>query len=299
MRGEAPLALFGLRLKGRSRPFPSYFTVIGQDRIQHSDNLFPADFADLLQRISARQKARFYRRLMASLRDRAPVEFHVELSRPGMHETRAVTAVLQPGNAEGDQAEWHGVLSVLEPQGTYQKVFETSPDKIAIFDDGAHFIRINQNLAASLELDSGRVFGRRAGQVLKSGHGQLLDQAIQNVALSRKETFVELPIEKADGTTSVQVVKLVPHEDETTGRCQVIAFGHTVDDLAKLKAAAEHSQDQLHAAIRTLPDLFWVKDLDGRYTLCNDVFDEFNRVPPGAMLGKTAYDTTDRVNKTT
>ncbi|MCO6188134.1 EAL domain-containing protein [Rhizobium sp. L1K21] len=283
-------------MKGCSRPVSDYYTIIGQDRSTPGDGLFAADIADLVQQLPSIQRVGFYRKLMASARLCEPVEFHFDLAHGHAAHPQSLTAFLQPTTAENGDIVWHGAISTTGTQSAYQNVFAASPNKIAIFDSSARFVLVNPNLEAFLGLGQRQVKGRCAGEIFKGQQAKFLDQAIQNVALSGNETFVEIAIENADGVASVQIFKLFSCPDEATGRCRVIAYGHAADDLVKLKAAAEHSQDQLHAAIRTLPDLFWIKDMDGRYTLCNDVFDAFNRVPKGAMLGKTAYETANPIN---
>ena len=49
----------------------------------------------------------------------------------------------------------------------------------------------------------------------------------------------------------------------------------------------------LTAAVRLFPDMVWLKDADGRYVLSNDMFDRFNGVPSGYLIGKTPTATHD------
>ena len=170
-------------------------------------------------------------------------------------------------------------------------MFDASPNKIAVFDEAAKVELINPTLATFLGATSDESMGKRSSDIFRGEQAHLLETAIQNVAVSGENAVVEMPIEGPDGTAITHIFKLSAVVSETGAPTRVIVYGHDIGDLVELRAVAAQSQDQLHAAIATLPDLFWIKDMDGRYVLCNEVFDKFNRVSPGAMLGKTAYET--------
>ncbi|HWU64677.1 MAG TPA: EAL domain-containing protein [Ensifer sp.] len=47
----------------------------------------------------------------------------------------------------------------------------------------------------------------------------------------------------------------------------------------------------LSSTVRLFPDMVWLKDEEGRYVLCNEMFDRFNKVPSALLIGKTARET--------
>ena len=49
-------------------------------------------------------------------------------------------------------------------------------------------------------------------------------------------------------------------------------------------------ESQLRTLFRTVPDLIWVKDLEGRHLRCNPQFERVLGLAPGAALGKTDYE---------
>ena len=51
---------------------------------------------------------------------------------------------------------------------------------------------------------------------------------------------------------------------------------------------------QLRSLIDTLPDLVWLKDPDGVYLACNELFGQFYGAPTANILGRTDYDFTSR-----
>jgi diguanylate cyclase (GGDEF)-like protein/PAS domain S-box-containing protein len=71
------------------------------------------------------------------------------------------------------------------------------------------------------------------------------------------------------------------------------AIGRRLEDaLTVLHAFQELSgrESQLRAVVQTIPDLIWVKDLEGRHLRCNPQFERVLGIAPGGALGKTDYE---------
>jgi diguanylate cyclase (GGDEF)-like protein/PAS domain S-box-containing protein len=71
------------------------------------------------------------------------------------------------------------------------------------------------------------------------------------------------------------------------------AIGHRLQDgLTSLYAHNElrDRESQLSALVRTIPDLIWIKDLDGVYLRCNPPFKRLNGLAEKEIVGKTAFD---------
>lgn len=60
---------------------------------------------------------------------------------------------------------------------------------------------------------------------------------------------------------------------------------------AERLGAQRKAEAVLSATVRLFPDMVWLKDEDGRYVLCNDMFDRFNGVSSAQLIGKTARET--------
>jgi len=58
--------------------------------------------------------------------------------------------------------------------------------------------------------------------------------------------------------------------------------------------ALAHKQTFLLTLFDTIPDLIWLKDLDGVYLACNSKFERFFGHPENEIVGKTDYDFMDR-----
>ena len=63
--------------------------------------------------------------------------------------------------------------------------------------------------------------------------------------------------------------------------------------LKTVSRELEESEQQKQLILHAIPDLVWLKDADGRYQMCNPVFEGFFGAPESAILGKTDFDYVD------
>lgn len=64
-------------------------------------------------------------------------------------------------------------------------------------------------------------------------------------------------------------------------------------DITKRKYAEEalmQTTTHLRALLNTIPDLVWMKDINGKYLTCNHAFERFFGAKADAIIGKTDYD---------
>ena len=70
-----------------------------------------------------------------------------------------------------------------------------------------------------------------------------------------------------------------------------------VKDITESKlveTALAVSEARLHTLVQTIPDLIWLKDINGVYLSCNAVFERFYGAKEADIVGKTDYDFIDR-----
>lgn len=102
----------------------------------------------------------------------------------------------------------------------------------------------------------------------------------------------ELKIQRADNSiVHVLLESKYKEIDEKT------ALLITLTDITERKVTEiewKNSQAQLRALVRTIPDLIWLKDVEGVYLSCNPNFERFYGAKEAEILGKTDYDFTDK-----
>lgn len=62
----------------------------------------------------------------------------------------------------------------------------------------------------------------------------------------------------------------------------------------RAEAALQTSEANLRTLLRTIPDLIWLKDVNGVYLSCNVMFERFFGATEGDIVGKTDYDFVDK-----
>ena len=79
-------------------------------------------------------------------------------------------------------------------------------------------------------------------------------------------------------------------EDETTMYCIDI----NLHEIKHLERKLTTQENFLHTIFNIIPDLVWIKDLDGKYLKCNPRFEQFYGAKEEAILGHTDYDFVDK-----
>ena len=78
---------------------------------------------------------------------------------------------------------------------------------------------------------------------------------------------------------------------------ELIGIYGGVKDITESKLAENalaNSEAQLHTLVQTIPDLIWLKDINGVYLSCNVVFERLYGAKEADIIGKTDYDFIDR-----
>ncbi|WP_269584733.1 EAL domain-containing protein [Roseibium sp. Sym1] len=169
-----------------------------------------------------------------------------------------------------------------------RSVFACAPSNITVFDNSGRILLANSALQARRDVNFEDVFEKFPDELSSPLNLSHLPEAIRQTAAQAEPRVLEIPYENAQGTAGIHIINLVPALSDTGHVKYVIGYSRNIADVAKLNAAV--AEDQLHAAVKVLPDIFWIKDTEGRYVLCNEQFDLFNGIERGSMLGKRPSD---------
>lgn len=132
---------------------------------------------------------------------------------------------------------------------------------------------------------------------LYAGDPDRIDMSIAEVMTSPVLTIVlETPINEAAErmlTTQLRHLVVVDDEGQIAGLLNEHDLTHNmalrlIDD----KLIAEGAF--LHTLVNTVPDMIWLKDVDGIYQACNSRFERFFGAKEKDIIGKTDYDFVDK-----
>jgi len=78
---------------------------------------------------------------------------------------------------------------------------------------------------------------------------------------------------------------------------EIIGMVGVAIDITERKLAEKSLADkeaQLRTLLQTIPDLIWLKDINGAYLTCNKMFEQFFGASEAEIIGKTDYDFVDK-----
>ncbi|MEE4014846.1 EAL domain-containing protein [Roseibium sp. FZY0029] len=184
----------------------------------------------------------------------------------------------------------HWSDKMFDIAGILQKIFASSPSKIGVFDCNGQILLANNSLQADLNVTAEQIHGKNIDDFPQCRYFLGLKEAIQKTAVKGRPTDLEFPFEDSKGEVGVHTIRLMPILGDDNKALYVILYSQRSTYSETLNPSFAGAEDQLHAAVRVLPDIFWIKDTKGRYLLCNEEFDRFNNIARNSALGKKASD---------
>lgn len=110
------------------------------------------------------------------------------------------------------------------------------------------------------------------------------DTGWQGEILNKRKDGTEFPI-----SLSTSVVQ--------NDNGEIIGMVGVAIDITERKLAEKSLADkeaQLRTLLQTIPDLIWLKDINGAYLTCNKMFEQFFGASEAEIIGKTDYDFVDK-----
>ncbi|MFY8020328.1 MAG: PAS domain S-box protein [Bacteroidia bacterium] len=71
---------------------------------------------------------------------------------------------------------------------------------------------------------------------------------------------------------------------------EILGMVMDITERKRAELQAENEKERLQTLIETIPDLVWLKDVQGKYMLCNPQFSRLYKKEPQEMIGLTDYD---------
>jgi PAS domain S-box-containing protein len=115
-----------------------------------------------------------------------------------------------------------------------------------------------------------------------------LDMYTRRMAGEDVQNSYELGVLQTDGIRKEHSVSVVPIPH--TNPVQTIVVTQDITERKRQEERLNKTKAKLAAVITTIPDLIWVKDINGIYLMCNPAFERFFGAPCEEILGKTDYD---------
>ena len=175
-------------------------------------------------------------------------------------------------------------------QERYRGLFENMANGVAIYraiDNGRDFVFVDFNHAGEIIEGVQRedLLGRKVSQVFPDTRETRLLEVFQRVWQSGKPENVPTALysdNKLSHWRENFVYKLA------SGEIVAIFSDQTAQKLAELNL--QKSEKQKRLILDTVPDMVWLKDVDGHYLACNPTFERLFGAREADIIGKTDYD---------
>ena len=182
---------------------------------------------------------------------------------------------------------------LLASEIRYRRLFESAKDGILILDAETGMINdANPYLIELLGYSKEQFIEKEIWKIgffkdIIANHDKFLE-------LQQKEyvRYDDLPLETADGRKiNVEFVSNV----YLSGKKNVIQCNiREITERKQMEIALRNSEILLHTIVQTIPDLFWLKDVNGVFLSCNTMFGRFFGASEAEIVGKTDHDFVNR-----
>ncbi|MEO8351016.1 MAG: PAS domain-containing protein [Chthoniobacteraceae bacterium] len=197
---------------------------------------------------------------------------------------RAMRYAIERVAAEAELAHERDLLNTL---------LENIPDRIYFKDRQSRFIRINRALTELLRLSTaGEAYGKSDADFYDEAHASAARADEYHVMESGQPLLGKVEFETlADGRRSWSLTTKIPlrdHSGRVTGTCGI---SREISDLKELEIRLAAERNLLRSVIDNIPDMIFLKDLDGIYTLDNMAhWRSLGARGPDEVIGRTSFD---------
>lgn len=162
------------------------------------------------------------------------------------------------------------------------------PSNVARWDTQGRYLYVNPCHESLL----GRTLEELIGTFIPDSH-EKVKAGIRQVVATGQAIHAVRQAAVVEGNEVLHDVSLVPEFDASGKVVSVLGLGRDMTDIYRMQEAVTNERATLRAFFGAMPDLAWMKDMDGRYLACNPMFEQFFGATEATILGKTDYDFVD------
>jgi diguanylate cyclase (GGDEF)-like protein/PAS domain S-box-containing protein len=184
---------------------------------------------------------------------------------------------------ERKQAE----IALLHEKQFSEDSLNALPGVFYMLDAGGRFVRWNHQFNLVSGYSDTELGAMQAPDFFDGEDKRLVGEAMQRVFV-QGQASVEADFQTKDGR------KLPYHfqgQRSTIGdQTYLLGVGIDISVMRRTQQALETERTHLHTLVNTIPDLIWLKAVDGTYLACNPEFERFFGATEREIVGKTDYD---------
>jgi PAS domain S-box-containing protein len=171
-------------------------------------------------------------------------------------------------------------------------LFDSAPGILYLYDDKGNLIRWNKHHEVLTGYSAEELSQMTLLDWYKDDEAtQSMITAAVNKAYHEGFASVEAELQRKDGSKIALYLTAVPIEKD--GKQYFAGIGIDVSERRRMAQSLAEQEARLRTLVNTIPDLVWVKNVDGVYLSCNHMFERFFGKAEAEIIGKTDYDFVD------
>lgn len=186
-------------------------------------------------------------------------------------------------------------MQVAERERELHALIDNTPDVIIRYDHDCRRIWISENYERVYGNPISVAFGKKPTE--SWGRPRMApeeyERLLREVMVSGVQRDIELDWFTFYGEYICQSLRVVPEYDAKGAICSVLSFTRDISELKRTELRLEDASARLATVLQTIPDMVWMKDVNGVYLACNHAFERFFGAKEAEIVGKTDYDFVD------
>ena len=175
-----------------------------------------------------------------------------------------------------------------------ENVINAIADPVFVKDDKRRFVLVNEALCAIVSRPREALIGEDGDDMFSEEETAVVREMDANVLDTGKENVNE---ESLSNLSSGEVRTIVTRKTryiDPNGNHFLVGVIRDITERKTAERALLKSEMQLRTLVDSIPDLVWLKDLNGFYLSCNPIFERFFGAKESVIVGKTDYDFIDK-----
>jgi diguanylate cyclase (GGDEF)-like protein/PAS domain S-box-containing protein len=204
-----------------------------------------------------------------------------------------VTAMPDPNNkneSDGVIAAFRDITEHRSLTDRLKSILDTASDGIHIVDIQGNLVEFSQSFANMLGYTADEMKGMNVldwETTTPLGESEPTIQQLINT-----QTTFETTHRRKDG--SLLDVEINAKGVVLDGQAHLYASARDITERKQIENALQETKSHLSTVVNTIPDLIWLKDINGVYLACNQEFQSFFGATEQEILGKTDYEFVSR-----
>tara|TARA_B100001063_G_scaffold247239_1_gene291590 strand:+ start:3251 stop:6028 length:2778 start_codon:yes stop_codon:yes gene_type:complete len=193
----------------------------------------------------------------------------------------------------------HNTKLIQENEYKLEQLFNNSPSGLLYIGENKLIIRANKRFRDILGYDSSDKMLGVSVEEFHLNHEKFIEFGNKNFIplISNQKNFnLEYELKKKDGSSiwCEMSGKALDHNIPADLSMGVMWTIHDITLRKKYEFELEEKQLLLKNILTALPDMIWLKDIQGTYLVCNPEFERFFGAKEAVIIGKTDYDFVDK-----